>query len=340
MKAPKTIEEIKTLISNKVEENHLLEYKAGDALQNTNPKKKEIAKDVSAMANAAGGLIIYGVKEYDNPEQNHLPEKISAVKRTEFTKEQLEQIIFSNISPKLENILIHPISIPDSNEEVIYVVEIGQSTTAHQNTKDHKYYIRRNFQNEPMLDYEVRDIMNRTKQPDLELSFEIEKKIYEVEKTIPGSASSIVEKLMNGKTKKEHIEEWCMKIIPINKGKIIVKYTNYYVSLPENIINLQELGYLPITEKGMREFYGDNTIRDVIEVTGSYPNMKTAYGPSRFDPILPKTRGSSKAISLAVNPQLDEREITWTVFADNAELKEGKIKLKDIPVVIKDETKK
>ena len=36
------------------------EYKAAGALANTDGKKTEIGKDVSAMANSAGGVIIYG----------------------------------------------------------------------------------------------------------------------------------------------------------------------------------------------------------------------------------------------------------------------------------------
>ena len=52
---------------------------SGDTLQNTDPGKKEIAKDVSATANSGCGLIIYGIKEFDSDDKKHLQEKITPI---------------------------------------------------------------------------------------------------------------------------------------------------------------------------------------------------------------------------------------------------------------------
>lgn len=131
MLTPKTIEDIKALIAQGAEENLNLDYKGAAALGTSDGIKKEIAKDVSAMANSDGGIIIYGVKESDEEGKKHLPEKVDPVNRIEFTKERLEQIIQSNIHPKIESLKIHPISL-DNPEHVIYVVEITQSMTCHQ----------------------------------------------------------------------------------------------------------------------------------------------------------------------------------------------------------------
>ena len=57
------IEDINNFISNKIEENLNLDYKASDALQRNDKKTNEISKDVSAFANSDGGLIIYGIKD-------------------------------------------------------------------------------------------------------------------------------------------------------------------------------------------------------------------------------------------------------------------------------------
>ena len=57
------IEDINNFISNKIEENLNLDYKASDALQRNDKKTNEISKDVSAFANSDVGLIIYGIKE-------------------------------------------------------------------------------------------------------------------------------------------------------------------------------------------------------------------------------------------------------------------------------------
>jgi hypothetical protein len=57
--------------------------------------------------------------------------------------------------------LITPIIIdPSRSNEVVYVIEIPKSTTAHQNS-DKKYYRRYNFQSIPMDDWEIKDIINR-----------------------------------------------------------------------------------------------------------------------------------------------------------------------------------
>jgi len=56
-----TLADLQSLDTNAVAESSTLEYKASPAVDKNN--KDEIAKDVSAMANAEGGQIIYGMTE-------------------------------------------------------------------------------------------------------------------------------------------------------------------------------------------------------------------------------------------------------------------------------------
>ena len=46
-----------------MQESATLEYKASAAVDNAEAKKSEIAKDISAMANAEGGQFVYGMSE-------------------------------------------------------------------------------------------------------------------------------------------------------------------------------------------------------------------------------------------------------------------------------------
>src|SRR5829696_4992355 len=94
---------LQTLIDNFVEESLILEYKSAGSFALTDSKRKEITKDVSAMANSAGGTIIYGLKEYTEPDKKHLAESIDPIHRTPFSKEWLEQII-NNIRPHIDNV--------------------------------------------------------------------------------------------------------------------------------------------------------------------------------------------------------------------------------------------
>ena len=162
------IERVRSYISGQVEESLTLDYKAADSLQSTDPKKREITKDISAMANSAGGLIIYGVREYADEARKHFPERIDPVDRTVFSKETLEHVV-NNIRPKID-VIIHPVPVPDNATGVIYIVEIPQSHTAHQ-ALNNKYYKRHNFESVAMEDYEIRDIMFRARSPVLTIKY-------------------------------------------------------------------------------------------------------------------------------------------------------------------------
>lgn len=157
-------------IRDTIEESAQLEYKSAGALDRSDGKKREITKDISAFANSAGGVLIYGISEFDSPEMRHLPEKIDPIDRTAYSKEWLEQVI-NNIQPRIEGIVITPVDYSSSGlSGVVYVIEVPKSHTAHQAT-DARYYKRLNFEVLMMADYEVRDVMWRTQHPILTPQF-------------------------------------------------------------------------------------------------------------------------------------------------------------------------
>lgn len=161
-------DDLERMIADGVEEGLALEYKRAAALGKPDGKKAEIVKDVSAFANSTGGKLIYGIAEYDARDKRHLPERLDPVDRAQFSREWLEQIIQS-IQPKIEGIELHPVVIDNAANTVCYVIEIPQSHTAHQ-ARDHVYYRRHNFNVLPMEDYEVRDVMNRRRRPQVRAS--------------------------------------------------------------------------------------------------------------------------------------------------------------------------
>ena len=162
---PKSIEELKQLIENEVQENIHLDYKASASLEKNDKKKDEIAKDVSAFANSDGGVIIYGIVEKDN-----LPVKID--EGVENKREWLEQIINSRISPTIDGVNILP--IPVDGNKCVYVVEVPKSYRApHQHANEKKYYKRFNFMSQPMEDYEIKDIRSRSTRVEQLVYFDI-----------------------------------------------------------------------------------------------------------------------------------------------------------------------
>jgi hypothetical protein len=162
LEVPKTQEQLERLIIDRIQEHHNLEYKSAGALGRDYRQKFDITKDVSSFANADGGVLIYGVAEFQDEQRKHLPEKITPIDTTEFSKEWLQQII-GQIQPALEA-TIYPVPLNSVDNQTAYVVEVKKGATAHQ-ALDGKYYQRRNFVAEFMLDYQIRDVMGRLERP-------------------------------------------------------------------------------------------------------------------------------------------------------------------------------
>jgi hypothetical protein len=127
---------------------------------------------VSAFANSAGGLIVYGMIE-----AGHKPTQIDPVDPHAFNKEWLENVITSNVQPRIDGLHINPFQLSGGNAgRVVYVVTVPQSLTAHQ-ARDKRYYKRFNFKAEPMEHYEVQDTMNRAKTPIIEVDVQSSREI-------------------------------------------------------------------------------------------------------------------------------------------------------------------
>jgi len=159
--------DLQQLIANEVEENTALEYKRGASLGKDDERKRELSKDVSAFANSAGGILVYGMAEH-GPKPTH----IDPVDPGAYSKEWLEDVITSNIQPRIDGLHINPVLLAGANSgRLVYVLTIPQGLTAHQ-ARDKKYYKRFNFKVEAMEHYEVQDTMNRAKTPIIDVHIE------------------------------------------------------------------------------------------------------------------------------------------------------------------------
>lgn len=154
MYSPRTFEEVKLLVNGKVQENLHLEYKSSELLIG-NPGLK-IARTISSFAHSDGGAVIYGVIEKDG-----LPDRVdSGVSNAQRSRESLEQLVTSHITPNIDGLGIYPISV--SKHRSIFVVEVPKSLGKLHQCSDHKYYKRHNFQSQPMEHYEIKDVRNRS----------------------------------------------------------------------------------------------------------------------------------------------------------------------------------
>jgi hypothetical protein len=93
--------------------------------------------------------------------KTHLPIRIDdGVSGPKISREWLENIIRSHITPLIDGLTIVPIPLPNGNS--MFVVDIPKSYRApHQELDTKKYYKRFNFSSHAMEDYEINDIRAR-----------------------------------------------------------------------------------------------------------------------------------------------------------------------------------
>ncbi len=165
-----TEEDLNNLIMNKIEENTNLEYKNPDALND----KKEIAKDISAMANSNGGIIIYGLCE-DN--KDNKPISIKWIENHQ-QKERIEQILQTNVTPKID-VKMNLVYKTNDTSKFALLVNVPKSEIApHQDHSDRNkriYWRRNGFTTREMEHYEIEDLFFKRKRPILEIQLKKKK---------------------------------------------------------------------------------------------------------------------------------------------------------------------
>lgn len=152
-------EDLLVLVDGRMEESTRIEYKREIDL--TGKGKKEAAKDISAMANAEGGLIIYGIDERSDGHGPGIPERLFPMKDVSLVP-RLEAVLIDSISPRV-NFRLNRI---DSKVDEGFYVVISVSPsyeTLHMVTigGDNRYYKRRNHISSPMTEDEVRHAYER-----------------------------------------------------------------------------------------------------------------------------------------------------------------------------------
>lgn len=301
---------LQNFITGEIEESLTLEYKSAEALDRNETKKKEITKDVSAMANSAGGILIYGISEYSQADKRHLPERITPVNRTEFPREWVEQIIQA-IRPRIDGISIYSVNLSSGENDTAYIIEIPQSHTAHQ-ASDNRYYKRFNFQSVPMEDYEVRDVMFREQTPNIVLNF-----LVEVTSEYHGYTTSSSE--FGGEVTIYHLI-----VQARNSGSAFAQYVACFLDVPVKI--------LENIENKMNLKDGGKMYRHRLT------NLNQEYADEQFKSNFPLLRSMTMNWKIPLNGEFENLRgenlpVKWKIYADNALPKEGRILLGEIEIV-------
>jgi hypothetical protein len=160
--------ELEALHTGNVKEGLHLEYKASDAIDKMDDSKKiEMARDVSAFANADGGQIVYGMTEKDH-EPAGLDQGLDAKAYPEIW---FEQVLQQHITPKIAGIRPRHVSLGKSM--VAVVIDVPATEGDPHQVSDGRYYRRHNFNRLIMEHYEIRDAIRRILDRALQLEFEL-----------------------------------------------------------------------------------------------------------------------------------------------------------------------
>jgi len=142
--------DIQKLKDAKIEESEILDYKE----QMISDDK--LVKHVTAFSNTSGGDLIFGIKERG---RGGYPVGIPGIEDN-VNKERLEQIIISNIRPRI-GAQFHEIDIPNS-DRIILIIRIPEGQNRpYYDIRSHKYYKRYNYEAIPMDEFEIESLYQK-----------------------------------------------------------------------------------------------------------------------------------------------------------------------------------
>src|SRR2546421_6869894 len=115
--------DLQTLIDNQVPEGKTIEYKS-ILPGNADGDKKEFLADVSSFANAAGGDLLFGIKE-----QAGIPTTLTGIQieDVDAQKLRLENMLRDGIEPRLPRVDIHPIALASKPGHYVLILRVQKS---------------------------------------------------------------------------------------------------------------------------------------------------------------------------------------------------------------------
>ena len=172
-----------------------------------------------------------------------------------------------------------------------------------------------------MEDYEIRDVMNRSKHPRNVLSFTAEWYIAKDDLGFPE---------YDVKKRKEAL---LLRIYGENQGAVLARYVIGQVVVPEPIVSPYDII--------RRSYTSSNEIPKTLTAnidnkTQDHSSMGIPVSDVRFEPVLPTLTlfmGSVHVRAYAMSASNQDDVITWRVHADNASPSSGECHLADIAVI-------
>jgi hypothetical protein len=301
-----------------------------------NDARSLLSKALSAFANSGGGTIVLGLRNVDGKWKVDDGGIRRSVKSPS-TKEWLEDIVPYLVDPRLLSFDICAVVRSDPTSTIadgsaVYMVHVGDSEAAPHQALDSRYYGRVGGKSRPLSHQFVMDIIGRRRHPKMTMEFEIATWM-EAEGALYTLATSLGR--TETQTKKNRKTQLICHVL--NEGRSLANYVSCMIKIPLDMLERNEAlserrSAFRVGEIEYVEWNRKNVRRDVMK----YSMMGLSeYGPSWFDPILPRLSYSWEwDIKADFDPKNCANEkIYWTVYADNAAPSEGEIALPDIQFV-------
>ena len=174
--------DIEAFLRQEVAENLTLDYKR--ELDNSTGERAEMCKDVSALANSQGGMIVYGIEE----NQDRTPRLPAFGTPRTFGRQNVEewaaQVLQSGVQPRMD-FEVEAFPLPNDPDRCVLVVrtQAGPSAphmvTFNGNNRYYgRFYRRSSFDNRIAEEYEVREMLERARRLYLGLEDELRRRGY------------------------------------------------------------------------------------------------------------------------------------------------------------------
>ena len=273
-----SIEDVQSMIDSGMRESEVVEYKRATN-RFTDAENHEIAKDISAMANSLGGIIIYGVATSGT--DRTLPERIIPINIVNI--ETLDRVINSQIRPPIQG--LRKKLIPTSEAKVV-IVEIPVSDDPpHQSLYDKRYYRRSGSESLAMEHDLIALKFGRKLSPVLQIDV----------KPLSGP--------LDFSTDESWSKEIGLRFMITNTGRRIGRYVQVFIKLPErDAVRITSSGSTLHIDK----LYEGIQVRQFIDDLGVYhPGMSTSVIELLLQISKPYARDRS-----------NEPFVDFTLFAD------------------------
>ena len=288
-----TRKDIENIIENKVRESNTLEFKQAEALYNLSRKEEkdinEFTKDITAIANSSGGIIIYGIQEFPKGSNKGKAKKLSPIDKSKISVEWMEQIMNSRIQPRIQNYKIYEIDI--NEDEFVIAIDFQQSITVHQ-ANDKRYYKRFEFQSVKMDDWEIKSLVNRHNKPIVQEKIFIQKK-----------PDYLIKQLA-----KLRAYDYELVIAVENTGNIMANYLNCFLQIEKSAF--KHLDFTNLEKTSLTDFF-EIPFSNKLTRTITIQNNKFEIG-SEYEPIMPNSWRRLKVIP--INKSFFEEKIEFEFF--------------------------